>query len=100
MGSTRNETREKFFKCSCSSEGVLVTRFKDEPEFYFSYWRQGFNPVKLDWRTRLKMLWMILFEGRCFKDEVIFNQKTSRNLADWINKELNEEKNHKQEKSH
>lgn len=96
MSSTKSKTRQKFFKCACFSEGILVTRFKDEPEFYFSYWSQGFNPVKFDWSTRLKTIWMILFKGTCFKDEVVFTKKTSRKMADWIIKELNEEEKDKE----
>jgi hypothetical protein len=39
--------KEKFLKCDCHGEGMLVTKFDDEPVFYFSYWRQGLDPVTI-----------------------------------------------------
>ena len=38
------KSREKFIKCSCHSEGMLLTKFDDEEELYVSFWREGLNP--------------------------------------------------------
>ena len=76
--------KEKFLKCDCHGEGMLVTKFDDEPVFYFSYWRQGLDPVKLTWWMRLKLCWMVLVKGNYYEDEIILNKETATELADWI----------------
>ena len=76
--------REKFFKCGCHSEGMLVTKFDDEEELYFSYWREGINPIKLSWWMRLKLCWMVLTKGNVYDDQVILNKEKAIELASWI----------------
>ena len=53
------KNKEKFFKCSCHGEGMLVTKFEGEDLVYFSFWRQGIDPCKLSWKMRIKLFWMI-----------------------------------------
>ena len=76
--------REKFFKCDCHSEGMLVTKFDDGEEIYFSYWREGVNPIKLSWWMRLKLCWMVLTKGNVYDDQVILNKEKAIELASWI----------------
>jgi len=76
--------KEKFFKCDCHSEGMLVTKFDDEEELYFSYWREGINPIKLSWWIRLKLCWMVLTKGNVYDDQVILNKEKAIELASWI----------------
>ena len=76
--------KEKFFKCGCHSEGMLVTKFDDEEELYFSYWREGINPIKLSWWIRLKLCWMVLTKGNVYDDQVILNKEKAIELASWI----------------
>jgi len=80
--------KEKFIKCDCWGEGMLITKFDDEEELYFSYWRQGIDPIKLSWWMRLKLCWMTLTKGNYYEDQVILNKEKSKELADWINDEL------------
>ena len=79
--------REKFIKCDCHGEGILVTKYDDEEEMYFSYWREGINPVKLSWRMRLKLCWLTLTKGSFYTDQVILNKEKAMELALWIQDE-------------
>ena len=76
--------REKFIKCDCHSEGMLVTKFDDGEEMYFSYWREGINPVKLSWWMRLKLCWMVLTKGNYHDDQIILNKQKAVELASWL----------------
>jgi len=79
--------KEKFIQCDCYGEGILITKFDDEEELYFSYWRQGINPVKLSWWMRLKLCWMVLTKGNYYEDQVILNKEKATELALWIQEE-------------
>ena len=79
--------REKFIKCDCYGEGILVTKYDDEEEMYFSYWREGINPIKLSWWMRLKLCYLALFKGNFYNDQVILNKEKAMELALWIQEE-------------
>ena len=79
--------REKFVKCDCHGEGILVTKYDDEEEMYFSYWREVINPIKLSWRMRLKLCYLALFKGNFYNDQVILNKEKAMELALWIQEE-------------
>ena len=79
--------REKFIKCDCHGEGILVTKYDDEEEMYFSYWREGMNPIKLSWWMRLKLCYLALFKGNFYGDQVILNKEKAMELALWIQDE-------------
>ena len=76
--------REKFIKCDCHGEGMLITKFDGEEEMYFSYWRQGVNPIKLSWWMRLKLCWMVLTKGNVYDDQVVLNKEKAIELASWV----------------
>jgi hypothetical protein len=76
--------REKFIQCDCWGEGMLITKFDDEEEMYFSYWRQGINPIKLSWWMRLKLCWMVLTKGNVYDDQVVLNKEKAIELASWV----------------
>ena len=79
--------KEKFIKCDCWGEGMLITKFDGEEEMYFSYWRQGINPIKLSWWMRLKLCWMVLTKGNVYDDQVVLNKGKAMELALWIQEE-------------
>ena len=87
---TNKKDSEKFLKCSCWGEGMLIVRFQGEDEFYFSYWKQGINPVKLSLWMRLKLCWLALFKGSYFEDEIILDKHTAREMVDWMDVEIKE----------
>jgi hypothetical protein len=82
--------KQKFIQCDCWGEGILITKFDDEEELYFSYWRQGINPIKLSWWMRLKLCWMALTKGNVYDDQVVLNKEKSLELAVWILLSINE----------
>ena len=91
--------KQKFIQCDCYGEGLLITKFDDEGELYFSYWRQGIDPIKLSWRMRLKLCYLALFKGNYYEDQIILNKEKSKELADWINENNNQtsdEERHKE----
>ena len=81
--------REKFVKCDCHGEGMLITKYDDEEEMYFSYWHEGINPIKLSWWMRLKLCYLALFKGNFYNDQVILNKEKAMELALWIQEEHN-----------
>jgi hypothetical protein len=76
--------KRKFIQCDCYGEGLLITKFDGEEELYFSYWRQGIDPIKLSWWMRLKVCWMALTKGNYYEDQVILNKEKAIELASWI----------------
>jgi hypothetical protein len=92
-GTDRQEHYMAF--CDCSSEGVLVTRWKDDEykEIYLSLW--GYRPNYLmDWRERLRHIWRIIKVGYPFDDDVVLNPDSAKALGlklieyadEWIEK--------------
>ena len=79
--------KQKFIQCDCYGEGLLITKFDGEEELYFSYWRQGIDPIKLSWWMRLKLCWMALTKGNYYEDQVILNKEKAMELALWIQEE-------------
>ena len=79
--------QEKFIKCSCHGEGMLLTKFDGEEEIYVSFWREGLNPVKLTWWMRLKLCWMALTKGNYYEDQLILSKEEARQLCTWIQDE-------------
>lgn len=77
--------KEKFIQCDCYGEGLLITKFDDEEELYFSYWRQGIDPVKLTWWMRIKVCWLAIVKGNYYEDQIVLNKSKAKELADWIN---------------
>ena len=76
--------KQKFIQCDCYGEGLLITKFDDEEELYFSYWRQGIDPIKLSWWMRLKLCWMALTKGNYYDDQVVLNRQKAMELASWL----------------
>ena len=76
--------KQKFIQCDCWGEGMLITKFDDEDELYFSYWRQGIDPIKLSWWMRLKLCWMVLTKGNYYDDQIVLNKQKSIELASWL----------------
>lgn len=78
------EEKKKFLECSCYSEGMLISKFDDEDQFYFSFWTRGINPTKLTFWSRVKLCCKVLFTGQCYGDEVILSQGSSNELIKFI----------------
>ena len=79
---------QKFILCDCHGEGILITKFYKDEGFYFSFWREGINPIKLSWWMRLKICWMTLTKGNCYDDQVIMNDEKTKEMIHWLNSHL------------
>ena len=79
--------QEKFIKCTCHGEGMLVTKFDDGEEVCISFWQEGINPVKLTWRMRLKLCYLALFKGNYYDDQLVLSKEEARQLCTWIQDE-------------
>lgn len=66
----------------------MASNFDAEEEFYLSFWREGINPVKLGWWTRLKLCFLVLFKGNYYDDQVVLDTKTAGELAIWIDRRI------------
>tara|TARA_Y100000593_G_scaffold42861_1_gene82058 strand:- start:27012 stop:27350 length:339 start_codon:yes stop_codon:yes gene_type:complete len=84
--------KEKFFKCSCYGEGMFVTRFEDENEYYFSMWSQGYYPRNMSLWQRIKFACKVLWTGEAWEDELVLEPKVVRELSEWIKDDLQEVK--------
>ena len=87
----KSKDSEIFVKCDCHGEGMFVTRFEGEDEFYFSYWGQGITPRNMQIWERVKLCWKVLWTGNSYEDEIILSKDKAGMLAVWINTEINKE---------
>ena len=83
------KSREKFIKCSCYGEGMLLTKFDDEEEIYVSFWREGIDPIRLTWWMRLKLCWLTLTKGNYYSDQLVLSKESAKELTEWINENNN-----------
>ena len=81
-----NDPRREMFICECSGESVMVSKYKDEPEIYFSFWGRGFNPKHMSWRMRLRLCWQILTTGTTYMDEVMLSTTKAREMSKFLSK--------------
>lgn len=81
---TQDEFR--FFSCECHGEGIFVKKFAGESELCVSFWKEGFDPTKLTWSARFRLIWAVITKGTPFCDMVILSQKTTKELSSYINK--------------
>lgn len=76
----KDQTREKFFKCSCSAHAIQVLKFSDEEETYLSIWAATNHEKPGAW-DRLAQCWGILRGGTPCGDEVVLSKEESLNLG-------------------
>jgi hypothetical protein len=80
------KTSSEFFICDCYSEGILVTKYKNEDEFYFSFFKRGYAGNKLSWKDKLRYILQIIKTGIPFEDEVILNKTKIASLVKFLSK--------------
>lgn len=83
-------------KCDCGAEVVEVYYYddKEHPEFDMSFWQQGFHRP-MGWRERLRWIWRVLRTGNPWSDYVVLSPKKAKEIADFINQNINEQKTEK-----
>lgn len=83
------EKNEIFVKCDCETEGIEVQHWNDEKSLCFSFWAYGrSNTSSIPWRHRVRMIWKILMGKDLYSDMVILNYEKAKEVADFINKEI------------
>ncbi len=75
---------ERFFFCECHGEGMLVTKFAGENQFYFSYWGQGFHPKAQSFWDRIRGCWKIITTGNAYDDELVLSAETAKKMAHFL----------------
>lgn len=79
-----NKDKQKFFVCDCHTEGVLVHKFADEDEIYFSIYTEGTDGKYSDWKSKLRAIWKILKTGHPYEDQFIFSRSKADEFANYI----------------
>ncbi len=77
---------QQMFFCECHSEGMLASKFPEDDLVYFSFWKQGVNPIKWDFRTRIAHCWRVITTGKAFVDEVVLSTHNTRKLCVFLSK--------------
>lgn len=74
---------EKFTVCACFSEGLRVSYFPEDKEFYVSIWEHK-GSGKACWSHRLKHIWRILRTGQPWEDEIIISEQDAGELGQFL----------------
>jgi len=77
--------REKFIRCYCLGEGVLISEDLEENEIYLSIYELGMyrNSTTSLWK-RLKYAWCHIRTGKIYKDCIILSHEKANEMADFI----------------
>lgn len=88
----KNDEAEKeniFIKCECHAEAIEVHYWKEDGEFYLSFWDIGRSKVSwIPWRKRFLMIWRILMGKDLYADMIILNKDKAKELVNFINDKL------------
>jgi hypothetical protein len=79
-----------FLMCECHAESMQVTYEKEYNEYWFAYWGYGFNNKKSSLWHRIKNAYLLLKTGTLHKDFIILDKDKAQQLADYINKNNND----------
>jgi len=75
--------REFFIKCSCSAEGILITKYgKDET--YISFFASGINPKNMNIKSKLRYIWQVLIKNKPFEDQIVLSDKEIKKLINGL----------------
>lgn len=75
--------KEFFIKCSCSAEGILITKY-DKDETYLSFFASGINPKSMNFRTKLRYIWQVLVKSKPFEDQIVLSDREKKKLIDGL----------------
>lgn len=81
-----------FVKCDCHVEAIELQHWADENSFYISFWDMGRSKISwMPWKKRIEMIWRILRGKDLYADMVILDYEKAKEVADFINKKLEED---------
>lgn len=75
---------EKFYQCSCGSEGIMMSYEQEKegvPYVDLAYFQEGFASRKLSFFQKLRWCYHILKTGQPWHDMVLLNQNTAKRLG-------------------
>jgi len=75
--------KEFFIKCSCSAEGILVTKY-DKNETYVSFFSSGINPKNLNFLSKLRYIWQVLTKNKPFEDQLVLSDSEVKKLINGL----------------
>jgi len=86
LGTEENIKKQEFFSCSCYSEGILVTDWKDPEDLDISLaiFSHGLIIPKRSLKERIKYSWKHLISGKIWDDEIILNPETADRLGKYL----------------
>jgi hypothetical protein len=77
---------KKFYECDCHTEGLMISYEYEEdglPCIDIAFFQHGLDASKqLSFFERLRWCWHILKKGIPFRDMIILNQRTARELGE------------------
>lgn len=71
---------KKFIFCSCSSETIVLEKFKNEDEIYLCIFGRGLNVKRYNWRDRFRHILYILKNGFPYTDEIVLSKQSAKEL--------------------
>ncbi len=73
---------KKYYACDCASEIILLSNDKKDKYINFAIFSYGkyYNDI-LSFKERLRYIWNILRTGKPYKDEIILNYSTAKELG-------------------
>ncbi|NBW58384.1 hypothetical protein EBR43_11550 [bacterium] len=77
---------ECFIACSCHSEGIYLVKQADDDFLYLSFFSQGINPKRFNWRDKCRYIWNVLKHGKPFEDELVMDKLAVAKLKKILNK--------------
>lgn len=74
---------DKFFICSCYSEGIRLSYWPEDRDLYLSLWQtRSYNSV--GWKQRLKHIWRIIRTGEPWCDEVMLTIDEAKAMGQYL----------------
>jgi hypothetical protein len=81
------EKEQQFFLCDCSTEGILVTKYKEDKEVYLAIYTIGQFIEKPSLFERLKYAWYHIRTGKKYEDHVILTTEKANELSNFLKDE-------------
>lgn len=77
-------TKQLFIQCDCSSEGILLTHYDDEPNIYLAIYSEGQFIKKPSLWRKLKYCINYLRTSKIYEDQIILSFEKAKELKNWI----------------
>lgn len=82
------QVEERFFSCACFGEGLRVSFWPGDGEFYLSMWSYR-HAGKPSWRQRFRHIWNIIRVGDPWEDECLLTHIEAKELQIFLMESLN-----------